>query len=349
MANHIVESEILHRFDPHALCNTVWAYATAQVSHPKLFQKIAEVAILLKEEFNSPKVANLLWAYVTMGIIDKQLFSAFESTAAKLVEFCKNRELSNFAWAYAVANIDAPTLFDDSFIKKCDEKKDGFQPEQLHQLYQWHLWQTQEKCNPGLPKELPDKCHESFQSGVPQPSKLQEDVVAQLVSIGLEPKEEVLMDSGYRIDAIVEVNGKTIGVEVDGPWHFIGDSRTLLGKTILKRRQVPAIDGIELVSVPYWEWRELGKNKEKEQDYLWDLLEGRKRQDNDDKSRSRSMSRSRGSSSSTSSSSRSTSKGRLAKRKHRNDRHKHKRRHKSKSRKKEKKKSSKRHRSRRES
>ena len=249
------------------------------------------------------------------------------------------------------ANIDAPTLFDDSFIKKCDEKKDGFQPEQLHQLYQWHLWQTQEKCNPGLPRELPDKCHESFQSGVPQPSKLQEDVVAQLVSIGLEPKEEVLMDSGYRIDAIVEVNGKTVGVEVDGPWHFIGDSRTLLGKTILKRRQVPAIDGIELVSVPYWEWRELGKNKEKEQDYLWDLLEGRQRQDNDvddDESRSRSMSRSRNSSS-TSSSSRSTSKGRLAKRKHRNDRHKHKRRHKSKSRKKEKKKSSKRHRSRRES
>ena len=80
------------------------------------------------------------------------------------------------------------------------------------------------------------------------------------------------MDSGYSIDAVVEVNGKTVGVEVDGPSHFIGDSRSLLGRTILKRRQVPAIDGIELVSVPYWEWNMLGKNEAKKQDYLRRLL-----------------------------------------------------------------------------
>jgi hypothetical protein len=348
VANHIVESEILHRFDPQTLANTVWAYATAQVSHLKLFQKVAEVAIRRQEEFIPQHIPNLLWAYAKMGIVDKQLFSSFESTAAKLVQFYKNQELSNIAWVYAVVDVDAPSLFDDSFIRKCVEKKDGFQHVQLAQLYQWHLWQTEEKCNPGLPRELHEKCHEAFISQDIQPSRLQEDVEAQLVSIGLEPKEEVLMDSGYRIDAVVEVNGKTVGVEVDGPWHFIGDSRSLLGRTILKRRQVPSIDGVELVSVSYWEWRELGKDQEKEQDYLWDLLEGRQRQDDDDKSRSRSMSR--GSSSpqeeTSLSSSRSTSKD-LAKRKHRNDRHKHKRRHKSKGRKKEKKKSSKRHRSRR--
>ena len=81
------------------------------------------------------------------------------------------------------------------------------------------------------------------------------------------------MDSGYRIDAIVEVNGKAVGVEVDGPWHFIGNSRSLLGRTIIKRRQVPAIDGIELVSVPYWEWNALlGKDEVKRQDYLRELL-----------------------------------------------------------------------------
>jgi hypothetical protein len=80
------------------------------------------------------------------------------------------------------------------------------------------------------------------------------------------------MDSGYRIDAIVEANGKTIGVEVDGPSHFIGESRSLLGRTILKRRQVPAIDGIELVSVPYWERIKVGRNKTKKQEYLRKLL-----------------------------------------------------------------------------
>ena len=110
------------------------------------------------------------------------------------------------------------------------------------------MWQTKEKSNTGLPAELASRCYNSFVSEDPTVSKLQDDVVAQLLSIGLEPKEEVLMDSGYRIDAIVEVNGKTIGVEVDGPSHFIGKGRSPTGSTILKRRQVPLIDGIKLVS-----------------------------------------------------------------------------------------------------
>lgn len=80
------------------------------------------------------------------------------------------------------------------------------------------------------------------------------------------------MGSGYRIDAIVEVNGKTVGVEVDGPWHFIGESRLPLARTILKRRQVPLVDEIELAFVSYWEWNKLGKDQAKKQIYLRKLL-----------------------------------------------------------------------------
>ncbi|KAL7448517.1 hypothetical protein ACHAWC_000692, partial [Mediolabrus comicus] len=76
-----------------------------------------------------------------------------------------------------------------------------------------------------------------------------------------------------RIDALVKVNGKTIGVEVDGPSHFKGGSESPTGSTIMKRRQVPSIDGIELVSVPYWEWDKLGKDQAKTQEYLRELLE----------------------------------------------------------------------------
>ena len=273
MANHIVQSDKFYRFTPQALSNTAWAYATAQVSHPRLFKKVTNAALQCQGEHNSQDVANLLWAYATMGIIDKQLFSAFVPTAAKLINSYNNQDLGHIAWAYAVADIEAPILFKKLFIKKCVEKKDGFVHEALSQLYQWHLWQTKEKCNPGLSEGLLDKCHEAFISQDLTISKLQEDVVANLSSIGLEPKEEVLMDSGYRIDAIVEVKGKTVGVEVDGPWHFIGNSRSPLGRTILKRRQVPAIDGIELVSVSYWEWNKLlGKDEVKRQDYLRKLL-----------------------------------------------------------------------------
>eukprot|EP00984_Skeletonema_dohrnii_P013444 scaffold5572_cov83-Skeletonema_dohrnii-CCMP3373.AAC.2 len=272
LANHIVKTDSLDRFYPQALSNIMWAYATARVHDPKLFQKVAEAAIQRKEEFDSQAVANLLWAYATMGITDKKLFSSFVPTAANLNDSYTNQGLANIAWAYAVADIDAPTLFNDAFINTCVENKDGFFVAELRQLYQWHLWQTKEKCNPGLPVNLQECCHEAFLSRVPRVSKFQDDVLAQLSYIGLDPQEEVLVGSGYRIDAIVEVNGKQVGIEVDGPSHFVGNSKSPTGSTILKRRQVPLIDGIERVSVPYWKWDEVGKDQAKKQEYLRNLL-----------------------------------------------------------------------------
>eukprot|EP00985_Skeletonema_marinoi_P026276 scaffold20270_cov125-Skeletonema_marinoi.AAC.2 len=272
LANHIVGLDNLDRFIPQHLSNIVWSYTTAQVSHSKLFQKVADAAIPRKGEFDSQAVANLLWAYAAMGIVDKKLFLSFMPTAGKLIDSYTNQGLANIAWAYAVADVDDPTLFNEHFINKRVEKKDGFEIERFSQLYQWHLWQKKEKSNPGLSKELQERCYDIFISEAPTVSKFQDDVVAQLSSIGLDPKEEVLMGSGYRIDAVVEVNGKTIGIEVDGPSHFIGRSKSPTGSTILKRRQVPSIDGTELVSVPYLDWIKLRNDKKKKQEYLRKLL-----------------------------------------------------------------------------
>eukprot|EP00985_Skeletonema_marinoi_P008055 scaffold3587_cov151-Skeletonema_marinoi.AAC.5 len=245
LANHIVKHDSLERFKPQEFSNTMWAYATAQVHHPKLFKKVAEAVIQRKEEFGSQAVANLLWSYATMGITDKQLFSSFMPTAAKLINTYNNQDIANIAWAYAVADIDAPPLFNDRFINK---------PLPAPPMASF--------SNSGLPVDLQERCFNAFISDEPTVSKLQDDVVAQLLHIGLETKEEVLVGSGYRIDAIVKVNGKTIGIEADGPSHFIGRSKSPSGSTILKRRQVSSIDGIELVSVPYWNWDTLGSGKE---------------------------------------------------------------------------------------
>ena len=113
---------------------------------------------------------------------------------------------------------------------------------------------------------------DTFISRVPDPSKFQDDVISQLTSMGLELEEEVLTKSGYRLDALVKVNGKEVGIEVDGPSHFLGRSGSPTGSTILKRRQVTTLDGISIVSVPYWEWNKLNKDSEKKQQYLRDLL-----------------------------------------------------------------------------
>ncbi|KAL3772365.1 hypothetical protein ACHAW5_010367 [Stephanodiscus triporus] len=124
---------------------------------------------------------------------------------------------------------------------------------ELYQLHQWQLWQEELKSNIRLPTSLP-----------PSPSKLQDDVLSELLSIGLHPEEEVLAKSGYRLDALVEMHGKKVGIEVDGPSHFVGSKPN--GGTLLKHRQVNTLDEIPVISVPYWE------NQGGEQQYLRTLL-----------------------------------------------------------------------------
>eukprot|EP00811_Abedinium_folium_P006419 NODE_15913_length_1022_cov_4.398883.p2 GENE.NODE_15913_length_1022_cov_4.398883~~NODE_15913_length_1022_cov_4.398883.p2 ORF type:complete len:161 (+),score=69.39 NODE_15913_length_1022_cov_4.398883:535-1017(+) len=74
--------------------------------------------------------------------------------------------------------------------------------------------------------------------------------------MGYTVREEVLTASGYSIDAVVEVGGRSLGIEFDGPSHFIGRTSMPMGATLLKRRQLHH-DGWQLTALPYWEWAAL--------------------------------------------------------------------------------------------
>eukprot|EP00579_Thalassiosira_antarctica_P011504 CAMPEP_0201911768 /NCGR_PEP_ID=MMETSP0903-20130614/2602_1 /ASSEMBLY_ACC=CAM_ASM_000552 /TAXON_ID=420261 /ORGANISM="Thalassiosira antarctica, Strain CCMP982" /LENGTH=502 /DNA_ID=CAMNT_0048446557 /DNA_START=456 /DNA_END=1964 /DNA_ORIENTATION=- len=270
VADHIASLDNLGGFIPQALSNIAWAYAAANESQPKLFKKIADAVIKKETEFTSQGITNLLWAYATNGQIDQHLFKSLAPTATALVRKCNSQDLANIAWSYAVANVSAPSLFNQDFINSCLEKNDEFTLEGLSQLHQWHLWQEDLNSNIDCPHHFKEKCYEAFLSRVPRPSALQDDVISELSSIGLQPEEEKLTERGYRLDALVEVNGEKIGIEVDGPSHFLGRKPT--GSTILKHRQVTTLEGIRIVSVPYWEWDKLGKDRSKKQQYLRALL-----------------------------------------------------------------------------
>jgi hypothetical protein len=266
IADHIVAMKDLGQFKPQALSNIVWAYATASETRPLLFQKLADVAIARRREFDSQSIANLLWAYATIGQLELHLFTSFAPAAKSFLSKCDCQNIANIAWAYAVVNVNDSSLFDSDFINTCQTKKDDFGQANLSQLHQWQLWQDELKSDINLPPMLREKCRQAFVTRVPRPSRFQHDVISELLSIGLNPKEEVLTPNGYRIDALVEVNGKRVCIEVDGPCHFINREPT--GSTILKRRQVSTLDDIQIMSVPYWEWNMLGMDHGKKQEYL---------------------------------------------------------------------------------
>jgi len=263
----------LRSFRSWHLSNIAWAYATANESHPELFDKLADPATKQQHFFTSGQVHDLLWAYATNGQTDQQLFKSLVPVVKTTLREYDAQELANIAWAYSVVNAAAPSLFNDSFINACLEKR-AFTLEGLSQLHQWQLWQMEElHSNCRLPPSARKKCRVAFASIVPRPLAMRGDVISELSSMGLPPQEEVFVrKDNYRLDAVVKIGVDQIrvGIEVDGASCFAG--RNPRGGTILKRRQIAHLEGIRVISVPYWEWMRLGKDRYSKQAYLRALL-----------------------------------------------------------------------------
>ncbi|KAL7546192.1 hypothetical protein ACHAWF_009537, partial [Thalassiosira exigua] len=136
---------------------------------------------------------------------------------------------------------------------------------------QWKLWRVEMNARVPLPQDLPDRCRAAFTSSSIYVSVLQKEVVCELSAMGLQSKEEVLLPSGYHLDVLVQVDGQNVGIEVDGPSHFI--KRKPTGKTMLKQRQIVSIDRVRIVSVPFWEWDGFGDDRGAKRRYLRSKLE----------------------------------------------------------------------------
>jgi hypothetical protein len=274
IGNAIVELKDLKSFLPQHFSNIVWAYATASVHYPDLFKKIGNAILELKDlsSFNPQALSNIVWAYGIANIEHLGLFKKVGNFIVELNDFksFNAQGLANLAWAFAVSNADAPLLFNDAFIEMLTNRQSDFIHEHLIQLYQWHLWQTMENSQSGLPDSLREKCYQALLAADTRSSALQKDVVSELDSMGFSPIEEYTTTSGYKVDALIEMSGKKIAIEVDGPSHFINKQPN--GRTAMKRRQVASIDMISVISMPYWEWDELGKDQVKKQQYLQTLL-----------------------------------------------------------------------------
>ncbi|KAL7481743.1 hypothetical protein ACHAW6_007413 [Cyclotella cf. meneghiniana] len=262
MAESSDEAKV-NNFNTQSLANMAWAYSTAREAKPLLFDLIANAAIT-RNDFSPQGISNLLWAFASAGHHNERLFSSMAIKAQQSIDKFNSQAIANLAWAYAVADTDAECLFgNDAFVNKCFQKMDDFDSEGLCQLHQWNIWQKVNSANV-LPPTLEKRCRDEMnERSVQHKSWLQKDVMLQLKAMGLEPNEEVLTRSGYSIDAIIEMGDNKIGIEVDGPSHFIGHNPN--GSTTLKRRLVTAMDNIPLVSVPFWEWNELQSQEEKHQ------------------------------------------------------------------------------------
>ena len=258
---------------PRTISTILWSYATTNTQHSVLFEKFGDAIVGIRDLsiFRSRELATVVFSCAIANIQNR---AVFKSVGDAIIGFndlstFEYQDIANAAWAYCVSNVHVPLLFNTSFIDYLVSNEHEFSTENLSQLHQWHLWQTKELLHVGLPKSFASKCHEEFVCTRLRSSNLQKEVVDELISMGLKPVEEYLTKTGYRLDAMVQINSKIVGIDVDGPYHFFG--RRPNGRTLLKRRQVSAIDGIPLLSVPYWEWNK-SRDRAYKRKYLQSLL-----------------------------------------------------------------------------
>ena len=269
----------VREFNDQELTNTAWAFATAGHAAPALLDAIAVEATGRVGDFNEQGLSNTAWAFATAGHAAPALLDAIAAEAAGRVGDFTPQALANTAWACAVADSCADALFDDPlFTARCLLFEQAFSPSELCQLHQWQLWRDERSADwPPLPPSLAQRCRDAFGEGGSRPSQLQSQVADALRAMGLQVQEEVRTSLGHSLDAVVLVDGREVGIEVDGPSHFVG--RTPTGSTALKRRQLKAA-GWTLLPVPYWEWAEIGRSNPQARrrlrfEYLSSLLEPR--------------------------------------------------------------------------
>lgn len=237
-------------------------------------------------EFSTQGLANLAWAFASVARGEPELFMPLGAEVAKRLSTLNSQELANTAWAFTVSDVRCNTLFGSGsgFVQVCAGHV--WNDKQLCQLHQWSLWRDevagQHLVHPGLPPRgaraltgalaaradasagevvwdwpqlspaLRERAERAFLSAGLCPSRMQKSVQHALESLGLRVAEEVRIPQGYSIDLAVEWGGVLVGVEVDGPSHFIGNAKPT-GSTVLKRRQLSAF-GWQVVSVPYFDW-----------------------------------------------------------------------------------------------
>jgi hypothetical protein len=256
----------LDEFKPQDFANTAWAFATAGHAAPALFDSVAKAAAPRLHEFKPQELANTAWAFASAGHAAPVLFDGVGKAAALRLHEFKPQLFANTAWAFSVIDLPSESLFGSSspFYELVKIHADAFSGIERCQLHQWQLWRQEHGSDNALPVDLRKRCLEAFitQNEI-KPSTLQKEVITALSMLDevTEVQEEVKTATGYSLDALVTFRSQKVGIEVDGPSHFVLRSRMLTGSTSLKRRQLEALEGTRLLSVPYWDWAGASKNE----------------------------------------------------------------------------------------
>ena len=257
--------ELQHRageFDPRNVASLLWSFATLGHDLPpealKILSAEAERCMGL---FGPRGLAVVLWAFARLGLSPSFLMAAvarcreLEEAGALGV-----RDLAMVSWSLVViGDYTTPgvrAFLEAAWTSLCRYRPEDFKPAALSMLY--YVWLALDQELPCPDREFPEKlsgaASGAWEDALRESSisSLQQDVSDTLKRMGFSHDSEALVEDGmFSVDILVD--GQAAVIEVDGPHHFTQNTRRPLGPTLLRRRLLTS-RGLQVVSVPFFEW-----------------------------------------------------------------------------------------------
>jgi len=250
----------LNEFNSQDLANTVWAFATAGVEAPQLFEGIAAETGSRLKEFNSQNLANMAWAFATAGVEAPELFEAIAAEAVSRLNEFDSQGLANIAWALACFNcLDLMSV--EALLRRLAEVSAALCDVSLSQLHQFVLFLRMnhaELVSRYLSASELARLRMAFTSSPVRPSSFQREVSAALGQLGWTHEFEHVTEDGLSLD--LAQSSSRLAIEVDGPSHYLRNPARGCwvenGATRLKSRLLRGL-GWKVTRIPFFEWDSL--------------------------------------------------------------------------------------------
>ena len=286
-------SGIPHDVKPLEVRHVMWSYATlgrmpgsnAWAALEKQSKQIAQIA-------NSQEAATLTWAYGTFGRPPAgKVWRELEMAADRLVHNISGEHVTNALWAfstlYIVQRVYRPTCYAKMWDRVCQLKLSDFSEDSLATLFQVHLMHTftgpREPVNVMYPPWLMVDARRAWMSKVEHAnstiSRSQRKLASAFDELGVRYEVQRMTDDGYYSMGIY-LPEYDIAVELDGPTNYYQAGDTLSSQDIpmVKTAKTKLRDFLlarqcaRVVTVPWFEWRDVRNAREKRTQYLRDKL-----------------------------------------------------------------------------
>ena len=257
--------ELQHRageLSPRNVASLLWSFASLGYDVPPESLRVLEAEVVRHlGRFGPRGLVVILWAFARMGLPPSFLAAAVARCRELEAEGALGiRDLAMASWALVVLG-DYSTPGVQAFLEAawaalCQRPSAEFMPAALSMLYYVWLALDQElpRADRAFPEDLCRAATGSWEDALRSSSisGMQRDVSDTLQRMGFSHDSEALVEDGmFSVDILVD--GQAAVIEVDGPHHFTRNTRRPLGPTLLRRRLLSG-RGLQVVSVPFYEW-----------------------------------------------------------------------------------------------